>query len=50
MKLLRVLVAFIASTVLGALGQTVLGIYGMLLGSVAGAIVGWYVATRYFDF
>ena len=50
MKLLRALVAFVASTVLGVLGQNVLGVYGMLLGSVAGAVVGWYVATRYFDF
>jgi len=44
--MLKLLVTFIAATILGALGQQLLGIYGMLLGSAAGAIVGWYVARK----
>jgi len=44
--MLKMLVTFIAATILGALGQQVLGIYGMLLGSAAGAIIGWYVARK----
>jgi len=44
--MLKTLVTFIAATILGALGQQLLGIYGMLLGSAAGAIVGWYVARK----
>jgi hypothetical protein len=44
--MLKMLVTFVAATILGALGQQVLGIYGMLLGSAAGAIIGWYVARK----
>jgi len=44
--MLKMLVTVIAATILGALGQQLLGLYGMLLGSAAGAIVGWYVARR----
>jgi len=44
--MLKMLVTFIAATILGALGQQLLGIYGMLLGSAAGAIIGWYVARK----
>ena len=44
--MLKLLVTFIAATILGALGQQLLGIYGMLLGSAAGAIIGWYVARK----
>ena len=46
MKLLKMLVTFIAATVLGAVGQKLMGLYGMLLGSVAGAVVGWWAARR----
>ena len=44
--MLKMLVTFIAATILGAIGQKLLGIYGMLLGSTAGAIIGWYVARK----
>ena len=44
--MLKMLVTFVAATILGALGQQVLSIYGMLLGSAAGAIIGWYVARK----
>lgn len=44
--MLKLLVTFVAATILGALGQQALGVYGMLLGSAAGAIIGWYVARR----
>jgi hypothetical protein len=49
MKLLKGLVTFIAGTILGAIGQKVMGLYGMLLGSVAGAVVGWWAAKRMFQ-
>ena len=44
--MLKLLVTFVAATILGTLGQQLLGLYGMLLGSAAGAIIGWYVARR----
>lgn len=46
MKLLRTLLVFIAGTVLGALGQQVLGITGMVLGSIAGIFIGYWGARR----
>jgi len=46
MKLLRVLLVFIAGTILGAVGQQVLGIAGMVIGSVAGIFVGYWGAKR----
>jgi hypothetical protein len=46
MKLLRTMLIFIAGTVLGALGQQVLGITGMILGSIAGIFVGYWGARR----
>jgi hypothetical protein len=46
MKLLRVLLVFIAGTVLAALGQQVLGLTGMILGSIAGIFVGYWAARR----
>ena len=36
----------IAGTVLGAVGQQVLGITGMIIGSVAGIFVGYWAARR----
>jgi hypothetical protein len=44
--MLRGLVTFIAATILGAVGQSLFGMYGMLLGSVAGSVVGWWAAKR----
>ena len=44
--MLKALVSFIAATLLGALGNAVAGFFGMFVGSIAGAIVGWYVARR----
>ena len=46
MKLLKILVTFIAATILGAVGQRLFGLYGMLLGSLAGMVVGWWAARR----
>lgn len=46
MKLLKVLVTFIAATLLGALGQSLLGPAGMLIGSIAGMVFGWWAARR----
>jgi uncharacterized protein YneF (UPF0154 family) len=46
MKLLRTLLVFIAGTLLAALGQKVFGIAGMVLGSVAGIFVGYWLARR----
>lgn len=46
MKLMKTLITFIAATILGAVGQKLLGLYGMLLGSVAGAVIGWWGARR----
>ncbi len=44
--MLKTLVTFIAATILGALGNSVAGVFGMFVGSIAGAIVGWYVARK----
>jgi len=44
--MLKMLVTFIAATLLGYMGQQLFGLYGMFVGSVAGSIVGWYVARR----
>ncbi len=46
MKLLRGLLTFIAGTVLGALGEKVLGMTGMVLGSIAGFFFGYWAARR----
>jgi uncharacterized protein YneF (UPF0154 family) len=46
MKLLRMMLVFIAGTVLGALGEQVLGITGMIIGSIAGIFVGYWAARR----
>jgi hypothetical protein len=44
--MLKTLVTFIAATILGALGGKVAGVTGIFVGSLAGMIVGWYVAKR----
>ena len=46
MKLLRTLLVFIAATVLAAAGQKLIGVTGMVVGSVAGIIVGYWGARR----
>jgi hypothetical protein len=46
MKMLRTMLVFIAGTVLAALGQQVLGITGMIVGSIAGIFVGYWLARR----
>lgn len=46
MKLLRGLISFIVGTVLGALGQKVMGVTGMVLGSIAGIFAGYWGARR----
>ncbi len=44
--MLKLMITFIAATILGAIGQKLFGLWGMLLGSVAGSIVGWWAARR----
>jgi hypothetical protein len=44
--MLKGLVTFIAATLLGWFGNLVAGVFGMFVGSIAGAIIGWYVAKR----
>lgn len=44
--MLKMMITFIAATILGALGQALFGLFGMILGSVAGSIVGWWAAKR----
>jgi hypothetical protein len=44
--LLKLMITFIAATILGAIGQALFGLWGMLLGSLAGSIVGWWAARR----
>ncbi len=46
MKLLRALLVFIAATILGALGQKLAGVGGMVVGSIAGIVVGYRLAPR----
>jgi len=46
LNLLKTLITFIAATILGAVGQQILGLWGMLLGSLAGAVIGWWGARR----
>ena len=44
--MLKMMVTFIAATILGALGSQVAGIMGAIAGSVVGSLIGWYVAKR----
>ena len=44
--MLKQMVSFIAATLLAYLGQKLFGWGGMFVGSIAGYIVGWYVARR----
>jgi len=44
--MLKFLITFIAATILAYFGQQVLGMFGMILGSVAGAVFGWWAARR----
>jgi len=44
--MLKAMVTFVAATILGAVGAKAAGVFGMFVGSLAGAIVGWYVARR----
>lgn len=46
MKLLRVLLMFIAATLLAALGQSLIGLAGMVIGSIVGIFVGYWAAGR----
>ena len=40
------LITFIAATVLGALGQSLAGLGGMIAGSIAGMVFGRWAARR----
>lgn len=44
--MLKLMITFIAATILGAVGQALFGLWGMLIGSLAGSIVGWWGAKR----
>ena len=44
--MLKMMITFIAATILGAIGQALFGLWGMLLGSLAGSVVGWWGAKR----
>ncbi len=44
--MLKLMVTFIAATILGALGHQVAGLSGAIVGSIAGSVIGWYVAKR----
>lgn len=44
--MLKMMISFIAATILGAIGQAVFGLWGMVLGSIAGSVVGWWGAKR----
>ena len=45
-NVLKTMITFIAATILAAIGSYFFGMAGMLLGSVAGSIVGWWAAKR----
>lgn len=40
------MITFIAATILGAIGQSLFGFGGMMFGSIAGSVVGWWGARR----
>lgn len=44
--MLKMMISFIAATILGAIGQALFGLWGMLLGSLMGSVVGWWGAKR----
>jgi len=50
MKLLRTLLTFIAGTLLVALGEQVAGTGGMVVGSIAGFILGYWGAKKLMPF
>jgi len=50
MKLLRTLLVFIAGTILGALGEQIAGVGGMVVGSIAGMFLGYWGARRLMNF
>ena len=49
MTLLKTLVNLIVATIVGALGNQLFGVWGMLLGFIAGGLAAWWVAKRVFD-
>jgi hypothetical protein len=44
--MLKTMISFIAATILGGIGQWMFGLWGMVLGSIAGSVVGWWGAKR----
>ena len=44
--MLKGMITFIAATILSAIGYKLFGLWGMLLGSIGGSIVGWWAARR----
>ncbi len=49
MTLLKTLVNLVVATLVGALGDKLFGVWGMLLGFIAGGLAAWWVARRVFD-
>ena len=49
MTLLKALVNLVVATLVGALGDKLFGVWGMLLGFIAGGLAAWWVARRVFD-
>ena len=43
--MLKGMISFIVATLLGAL-LSGFGLWGMLIGSLAGSVIGWYAAKR----
>ena len=44
--MLKTMISFIAATIFAYVGQMFLGMSGMILGSVGGALFGWWAAKR----
>ena len=44
--MLKAMISFIAATILGAL-LSPFGLWGMLIGSLAGSVIGWWGAKRF---
>ncbi|MGH7674011.1 MAG: hypothetical protein ACREMV_01960 [Gemmatimonadales bacterium] len=46
MRLLKILVNLIVATLVGAAGEKLLGVWGLILGFIAGGLAAWWVARR----
>jgi hypothetical protein len=46
MNLLKTLINFVVSTLVGALGYWLFGPFGAILGFIAGGVVAWWVVRK----